>query len=186
MSVQPGSARNHTVSFDDRVVTGGVLFVHSCPRALVQQVEWSLAREIGAVVKLDWRPQALQPPLLCAVTSWRGPVGTAASLASSLLGWEELRFEISEDHSTIGGGGRWMHTPSLGIVHLHTDAAGNGMLSEDVIRAAIAESQGDGVVLTSLLQRRLGAAWDRELEPFRALHEGRGATIFEVPRRNVS
>ena len=45
----------------------GVLFVHSCPKALVPHVEWALAREVGKVVKLDWEPQPLMPSMMRTV-----------------------------------------------------------------------------------------------------------------------
>ncbi len=159
----------------------GVLFVHSCPRALVPHVEWALAREVGRVVKLDWEPQPLMPTMMRTVAHWRGTAGTAAEVASSLFGWQQLRFEITEDQSACGDGGRWMHTPSLGIFRLQTDAAGNGVLTEDAIRCALEESAGDGAAIARALSAALGNAWDRELEPFRAAEEG-DATIFELPR----
>ncbi len=159
----------------------GVLFVHSCPKALVPHVEWALAREIGKVVKLDWEPQPLMPRMMRTIATWRGPVGTAAEVASSLFGWQQLRFEITEDQSACGDGGRWMHTPSLGIFRLQVDAAGNGVLTEDVVRSAIDSAQGDATQLADNLQGALGVAWDRELDPFRAAEEG-DATIFALPR----
>ena len=159
----------------------GVLFVHSCPKALVPHVEWALAREVGKVVKLDWEPQPLMPTMMRTVAHWRGAAGTAAEVASSLFGWQQLRFEITEDQSACGDGGRWMHTPSLGIFRLQTDAAGNGVLTEDAIRCALEESAGDAAAIARALSAALGSAWDRELEPFRAAEEG-DATIFELPR----
>jgi hypothetical protein len=159
----------------------GVLFVHSCPKALVPHVEWALAREIGRVVKLDWSPQPLMPNMMRTVAEWRGPAGTAAAAASSLFGWQQLRFEITEDQSATGDGGRWMHTPTLGIFRLQVDAAGNGVLTEDAVRAAVEEHGADGRALSRALANALGYEWDRELEPFRAAEEG-DATIFELPR----
>lgn len=153
-------------------MTTGVLFVHSCPRALAPHVEWALAREIGRVVKLTWTPQPLIPSMVRAEATWRGPVGTASEVASSLFGWQQLRFEISEDPTVVSNGGRWMHTPSLGIFHLQTDAAGNGVLGEDIVRSTIAESAGDANVMMSALRLALGEAWDEELEGFRQAEEG--------------
>jgi len=72
----------------------------------------------------------------------RGPVGTATEVASSLFGWQQLRFEITEDQTSATAGGRWMHTPVLGIFHMQTDVVGNGVLSEDAVRAAIAAATG--------------------------------------------
>lgn len=159
----------------------GVLYVHSCPRALVPHVEWALAREIGKVVKLDWQPQPLMPSMMRTVANWRGPVGTAALVASSLFGWQQLRFEITEDQSACGDGGRWMHTPDRGIFRLQVDAAGNGVLTEGVISSAIEAAAGNAAELTRALEGALGREWDRELDPFRAAEEG-DATIFALPR----
>ena len=143
--------------------------------------EWALAREVGKVVKREWEPQPLRPTMMRTVAHWRGAAGTAAEVASSLFGWQQLRFEITEDQSACGDGGRWMHTPSLGIFRLQTDAAGNGVLTEDAIRCALEESAGDAAAIARALSAALGSAWDRELEPFRAAEEG-DATIFELPR----
>lgn len=162
----------------------GVLFVHSCPKALVPHVEWALAREIGKVVKLDWEPQPLLPATMRTVANWRGPAGTAAAVASSLFGWQQLRFEVTEDQSAAGDGGRWMHTPELGIFRLQIDAAGNGVLTEDAVRRAIKSANGNAAQLALELESALGQAWDHALEPFRAAEEG-DATIFALPRLNA-
>ncbi len=184
MASLPTSAQGDWATRSEAEIATGVLFVHSCPRVLVPHVEWALAREIGRVVKLDWEPQPLMPATMRTVANWRGPIGTAASVASSLFGWQQLRYEISENPLGGSDGGRWMHTPALGIFHQQTDAAGNGVLSEDVIRAAIERARGDATALPALLLGALGGAWDLELDPFRAAEEG-DATIFELPRRSA-
>lgn len=74
-----------------------------------------------------------------------------------------------------------MHTPVLGIFHMQTDAAGNGVLSEDAVRAAIIGAEGDADRLSRELRLALGEAWDEELEPFRAAEEG-DATILTLHR----
>lgn len=165
----------------NQLPTTGVLFVHSCPRALVPHVEWALAREIGTVVKLDWAPQPLLPQMMRTISDWRGPVGTAARVASSLFGWQQLRFEISEDQHLSGDGGRWMHTPSLGIFHLQTDSVGNGVLTETTLRSILSTHAENPIALGEALRSALGERWDRELDPFRAAEDG-DATIFELPR----
>ena len=71
-------------------------------------------------------------------------------------------------------GGRWSHTPELGIFHTPTDAAGNAMIPEDRIKAALESSQ-DPRRLRAELALALGQAWDDELEPFR--HAGAGAPV---------
>lgn len=166
---------------ETRSVATGVLFVHSCPRALVPHVEWALAREIGKVVKLEWEPQPLLPALMRTVATWRGPIGTASEVASSLFGWHQLRFELTEDHTAISDGSRFMHTPSLGLFRMQVDAAGNGVLTEDAVRNAVLEAADTPEKLGSFLKKALGESWDRELEPFRAAEQG-DATIFELHR----
>lgn len=167
-----------------RACASGVLSVHSCPRALASHVEWALASSIGSVVKLDWSPQPLLPEMLRAEVEWRGPVGTAAAVASALFGWEQLRFEVTEDQTACSDGGRWMHTPGLGIFHMQTDSAGNGVLTEDAVRAAMVGAAGDADQLARELRLALGEAWDEELEPYRQAEPG-DATIFALPRLGV-
>ena len=159
----------------------GMFFVHSCPKALAPHVEWALAREIGSVVKLDWSAQPLLLGALRAEAAWRGPVGTAAAVASSLFGWQQLRFEITEEQTSMSDGGRWMHTPSLGLFHMMTDSAGNGVLGENAVRAAIIGAEGRADLLAHELRLALGEDWDLELEPFRQAEDG-DATIFALPR----
>ena len=68
---------------------------------------------------------------------WEGARGTGAKLASSLRGWEHLRFEVTEDAGLGSDGGRWMHTPDLGIFFAQTDTVGNVVIPEDRIRYAM-------------------------------------------------
>ena len=68
---------------------------------------------------------------------WEGERGTGAALASALRGWEHLRFEVTEDAGLGTDGGRWMHTPDLGIFFAQTDTAGNIVIPEDRIRYAM-------------------------------------------------
>lgn len=178
MSILTASAQPETS------VATGVLFVHSCPRALVPHVEWALAREIGKVVKLDWQRQPLLPNMMRTTADWRGMPGTAAAVASSLFGWQQLRFEITENQGIASGAHRLMYTPALGTFTMHTDAAGNAVLTEDAIRAVLEDSAGDAAAIEHGFSTALGKAWDRELEPYRAAEEG-DATIFVLPRLNA-
>ena len=88
-------------------------------------------------------------------------------MASALLGWEQLRFEVTEDPGPGRDGGRWLHTPDLGIHFAQTDTAGNIVLPETRLRAAIQAAGTDTVHLHRELRRALGQAWDDELEPYR-------------------
>jgi hypothetical protein len=144
-----------------------MLFVHSSQRALCPHVEWAAGRAIGTAVNFDWVEQPVLPGTMRAEFSWTGEPGTGARLASALRGWEQLRFEVSEDPSPGNDGARWMHTPELGVFYAQTDAAGNMVVPEDRIRYAMEIAAFDAGELHRELRLALGQAWDDELEPFR-------------------
>ncbi|MDZ8172820.1 DUF3145 domain-containing protein [Microbacterium xanthum] len=153
----------------------GVVYVHSAPRALCPHLEWAAGRALGRAVNFDWSDQPVQPGTRRAEFYWEGPAGTGAALASAIRGWEHLRFEVSEDPSAGNDGGRWLHTPGLGIHFAQTDAAGNIVIGEDRLRYAMEVAGGDAREMQRELDLALGAAWDEELEPFR--HAGDGAHV---------
>jgi hypothetical protein len=78
-----------------------------------------------------------------------------------------LRFEVTEDASAGTDGGRWMHTPDLGVFYAQMDALGNTVVSEDRIVYALEVASGDSGEINRELRLALGRAWDEELEPFR-------------------
>jgi hypothetical protein len=157
-----------------RVMTCGVVFVHSTPAALCPHIAWALESVLAQPVVLDWARQPRGARLLRAEMPWAGEAGTGGKIASALRGWENLRYEVTEEPSPGNDGSRWSHTPSLGIHHAWTSAAGDAVINEDRLRAAISVSRGDGGLLCQELDRLLGRAWDDELEPFR--HAGDGST----------
>lgn len=147
--------------------TRGVLYVHSAPRALCQHVEWGLGRATGVPAHLPWIVQPVIPGTVRAEYTWEGAAGLGAAIASQLRGWEHLRFEVTEEPSDGVDGGRWMHTPGLGIFYAQTDAAGNMVVPEDRVRYALEIAGGNATELHRELRLALGQAWDEELEPFR-------------------
>lgn len=150
--------------------TMGVLFVHSCPRAMRPHVEWAFAHALGGPVRLRWSPQPLDPELLRTEAEWIGHPGTAARLTANLLTRAQLRFEVTEEPSPGNDGSRFLHTPTLGIFRMQVDAAGNGVVGEDRLRALFAAAE-DAQQLRRGIARTLGEVWDEELEPFRAAAE---------------
>ncbi|MGC5616401.1 DUF3145 domain-containing protein [Georgenia sp. Z1491] len=154
--------------------TRGVVFVHSATRALCPHVEWAAGQVLDARVALEWTEQPAAPGLLRAERSWVGPVGTGARLASALRGWQHLRYEITEEAAPGSDGGRWSHTPELGIFYAQTDSHGNVVVPENRVRAAL-EHGTDPSRLRHELDLALGQAWDDELEPFR--YAGAGAPV---------
>lgn len=153
-------------------MTRGVLFVHSAPTALCPHVEWAIGSVVDKRTDLEWTPQPAAPGMFRAELSWAGAPGTGSKLASSLRGWAHLRYEVTEEPSPGVDGGRWSHTPELGIFHAVTDVHGNIMVSEDRIRYAYESGAGDPAAVYHELSLALGEAWDEELEPFRHAAEG--------------
>ncbi len=155
-------------------MTAGVLYVHSSPPAICPHVEWAVAGELGVRVSLDWTAQPAAPGQLRAECVWRGRPGTAGRLAAALRGWSGLRYEVTEDPSSGADGERYAVTPGLGVFRCVTSANGDLLVGEDRLRALVATTS--GAELAHGLDRLLGAAWDEELEPFRAAGEGAPVT----------
>lgn len=145
----------------------GVLYVHSSPRALCPHVEWAAGRALGEAVNFDWTDQPVLKGSQRAEYYWEGERGTGPALASALRGWEHLRFEVTEDAGLGTDGGRWLHTPDLGIYYAQTDTAGNVVIPEDRVRYALDVAGANAIELHRELRLALGQAWDDELEPFR-------------------
>ena len=162
------------MSAGKRVTTRGVVFIHSTPTALCPHITWALESVLGQSVTLDWTEQQLGRSLKRAEFSWTGEPGTGAKLASALRGWANLRYEVTEEASVGTDGGRWSHTPDLGIFHAQTDVHGNVVVPEDRIRAALVYAA-DPERMRRELDLALGQAWDDELEPFR--YAGAGAPV---------
>jgi hypothetical protein len=158
-----------------RVMTRGVVFIHSTPTALCPHITWALESVLARRVSLEWTAQPLGRRLLRTELPWSGEAGTGGKVASAMRGWDNLRYEVTEEPSTGSDGSRWSHTPSLGIHHTWTSAGGDAVINEDRLRAAMSLSKGDSTVLATELDALLGRAWDDELEPFR--YAGEGATV---------
>lgn len=152
--------------------TRGVVFIHSTPAALCPHITWALESVLGSRVTVEWTAQPLGRRLLRAELSWAGPAGTGARLASGLRGWDDVRYEVTEEPSPGCDGSRWSHTPSLGIHHTWISATGDAVVNEDRLRDVLADADGDAALVLAAIDDLLGAAWDRELEPFRYAGEG--------------
>ena len=154
--------------------------MHSSPRALCPHLEWAAGRALGRAVNFRWMPQPILPGSMRTEFYWEGEQGTGAEIATALRGWEHLRYEVTEDPSPGADGGRWLHTPDLGIFFAQTDSAGNVVIPEDRVRYAMEVAGSNTLELHRELRLALGQAWDEELEPFR--HAGEKSAVVWMHR----
>lgn len=148
----------------------GMITIHSAPRALTPHLEWAVSGVLGVAARFRWSQQpAGEQRLVRATARWTGGEDTGPALATALRGFEELRYEIVQDQSAATEGARWMHTPALGIFYCPIDLAGNTLVPENRITAAMDAHRGDPRALRAALDLALGSSWDEELEAFREL-----------------
>lgn len=157
-----------------RAQTRGVVFVHSCPRALAAHVEWALGDVLGLRVQADWSAQPVLPGTVRADLCWDGPVGTASRIVSALHGWSRLRFEVTEEATPRTEGERFSVTPGLGVYRAVIGVHGDIQVPEERLRGAMARAVLHGASLEHELGLLLGAPWDEELEVFRVAGDGSG------------
>ncbi len=151
--------------------TRGVVYIHSAPSALCPHIEWAVGGAFGARVDLDWTPQSAQRGSYRTELSWTGAPGTAAKVASALRGWQQLRFEVTQEPAPGCDGVRYSYTPQLGVFQAMIGQHGDILIPEDRIKAAIVAEAMGGKPLVDSLADLLGSAWDDELEPFRYASE---------------
>jgi hypothetical protein len=150
----------------------GVLYVHSAQPALCPHIEWAVAGVLGVPVDLTWTAQPAAPGTLRSQAEWEGRPGTAAAVTSSLMAWQRIRFEITEDASPGVDGSRHAYTPTLGAFTAVIGANGDILIPEDRLRNVMLMAAQGRVVLEDELDRLLGKQWDEELESFRYAGEG--------------
>ncbi|MDD2858119.1 MAG: DUF3145 domain-containing protein [Candidatus Nanopelagicales bacterium] len=150
----------------------GVVFIHSCPRAISPHLEWAVSGVFGTNVRLDWTEQPVAPGTVRAEILWQGPRGTSAKLASALLAFHQVRYEVTEDASGQRPGERFAATPALGLFRADIGEHGDVMVAEERLRTALQHAAAGDAELADEIARLIGGPWDDELEPFRCAHEG--------------
>ena len=150
----------------------GLITIHSAPSALRQHIEWGLNAILGRTTEYSWRDQPLAPGTLRTSVEYRAPLGTASKISTALKNWHYLRFEVQELGDS--GGEYFRCTPELGIHRAVIDGAGSIVVTENVIRKALASF--DDLEVRENLEVALGSAWDLALEPMR------GVDLQEVQR----
>lgn len=152
----------------------GVLFVHSCSSAVAPHLEWALARVFGSTVDVDWAAQPIAPGSVRAEIIWHGPRGTASKIASALVAFSTVRFEVTEDPNSDAEGERYAVTPNLGLFRATIGVHGDVLVHEDRLRSLLvgarAAGAGQAAQIVEEIDRLIGTPWDDELEPFRVAH----------------
>jgi hypothetical protein len=154
--------------------TQGVVFVHSCPKALCQHVEWALERVVGTPVSLSWADQPMAHGAYRAEIAWTGAPGTGAKLVAALKQWPMLRFEVTEEASHGNDGERMSYVPGRGVHRSPVSANGDLVISEQQLRH-LAATAGSVEAFRHGVDALLGAAWDEDLEAYR--HAGDAAPV---------
>ena len=115
--------------------TRGVVYVHSCPPAVVPHVEWAVSGVLGTRVSLSWTAQPAAPGQLRAECAYTGRPGTASKIAAALRSWSMVRFEVAEDPSDGYDGERISYVPGRGVYRTSTGANGDVVVGEQQLRA---------------------------------------------------
>src|SRR4029078_5130681 len=89
------------------------------------------------LLRMDGPRQPAGASLVRAEFPWTGVSGTGAKLASTLRGWDNLRYEVTEEPSAGTDGSRWAPTPRLRIHHAWTSASGDAVINEDRLREVV-------------------------------------------------
>ena len=141
------------------ISTQGMVFIHSAPRALLSHLEWTMGRIIGGPISPHWLP--IGATQFRTEFHWQGDAQTGADLTAELMGWKSLRFEVTQDNY------RWSFTPTLGLFQANTDDAGNILVNEFRMNAALESAGSNAFELQRQMRILIGQPWDDELEIFR-------------------
>ena len=87
----------------------GSVLIHSAPASLLPHVEWAIGRLLGGPAGLTWTPQPALASTFRTELEFDSSTSFGAVLASELLGWGSLRFEIIQ-HESLGVAGGVGHT----------------------------------------------------------------------------
>ena len=157
-------------SESESVQSRGVIFIHSCPNAVAPHLEWALAKVLGTEVPMEWAPQPVAPVQLRSQIMWSGKQGTGARIASALVAFSHVRYEVTEDPSHGHEGERFAATPELGLFRATIGTHGDVMVHEDRLRSLLVQSMATGESVAADIRRLIGQPWDEELEAFRIAH----------------
>ena len=141
----------------------GCLYVHSCPASLRAAADSVVAAAVPALQFLPWSPSV---DALVVTAEWSGRPGSAALLTEGLRCLAAVTFEVTEDAAPGRDGERFSFVPGLGLFRAATNSAGDVVVDENQLGAAVRDSP-NAEALRERLARLIGAPWDDVLEPLR-------------------
>jgi len=94
-----------------------------------------------------------------------------ARIASALLAFGQVRYEVTEDPSPGHEGERFSATPDLGLFRATIGTHGDVMVHEERLRSLLVQSTATGESVTTDIKRLIGQPWDEELEAFRVAQD---------------
>ncbi len=150
----------------------GVLFVHAAARALAPHLEWAIGGVLEQRISPRWSSQPVLPGAMRAELTWRGAPGSAAAMASALMPFDGIRFEVTEDPGKGREGERYAYVPELGLFRATVGMYGDVVVHEDRLRAAVMQAKLTGESLEDELALLVGDPWDAALEPYRFASNG--------------
>ena len=155
----------------------GRILIYSTPAALTQHIEWALDQHIGAQVGPKWINQPLAPGAKATEVEYQSNTPVAAKLATALIKWRYLRFEITEQFKASGDATLYRVTPDLGLHQASLASNGDVILNEHQVNQIISNSVSHKKLQVEL-EKALGNQWEIELEPFRIALAGGEPEIF--------
>jgi hypothetical protein len=141
------------------------LWVLSCPQDKCKEIDEILA-EFSA--PRAWFAQPAAPSTYQLQTSFKGPAGVCADLASEFF----KHGIVCEIESRGAENERYLVHPRLGIHRQGIDAAGEQVIRLGQIQRFIFQSQGNMAEFARLIRMAEGQAWFDVFEPLRLSPEG--------------
>ena len=144
----------------------GRITIYSAPKAVLTHIQWSLGEAVGAPINLHWQPQPLRSGTWCTHLNWSSSIGAGSRIASTLMGWHYLCFEVYEAAGNGSDGSLFLFTQELGLYRADVNSHGDIVVNENQILRAMKFATKDSTLILEL-EKLLGNPWHEYLEPFR-------------------
>ena len=154
----------------------GWLFVYACRHPLVPHVESVVSAIVARPLSWQWSEQVRLVGTVRADVRWHHDSSSAGRIASALNCFPGLHAEVVVAPAGGEVGRRFLLAPELGLWSAPMDDAGEVLISEAVLRQALASEEDP----RSALEHSLGKPWEEVLEPLRSAPLGNSASLLRV------